>query len=110
MDLKTILSPIADDMRQVDDTIHARLRSEVALINEIGRYITSAGGKRLRPALVLLAARACGCRSDEPVLHAAMIEFIHTSTLLHDDVVRSEERRVGKECVSTCRSRWSPYH
>src|SRR3546814_5149845 len=84
--------------------------SDLALINEIGRYITSAGGKRLRPALVLLAARACGCRSDEPVLHAAMIEFIHTSTLLHDDVVRSEERRVGKECVSTCRSRWSPYH
>src|SRR3546814_3237075 len=59
------LFPYTTLFRSVDDTIHARLRSEVALINEIGRYITSAGGKRLRPALVLLAARACGCRRSE---------------------------------------------
>jgi octaprenyl-diphosphate synthase len=84
----------------VDETIHARLRSEVALINEIGHYITSAGGKRLRPALVLLAARACGCTSAEPVLHAAMIEFIHTSTLLHDDVVDESGLRRGRKTAN----------
>ena len=100
MDLKTILAPIADDMRRVDETIHARLRSEVALINEIGHYITSAGGKRLRPALVLMAARALGCRTGEPVLHAAMIEFIHTSTLLHDDVVDESGLRRGRKTAN----------
>jgi octaprenyl-diphosphate synthase len=100
MDLRTILAPIADDMRQVDTTIHARLRSEVALINDVGHYITSAGGKRLRPALVLLAARACGDASDEPVLHAAMIEFIHTSTLLHDDVVDESGLRRGRKTAN----------
>ncbi|NKF23977.1 polyprenyl synthetase family protein [Solimonas marina] len=100
MDLKTILAPIADDMRQVDATIIARLRSEVVLINEIGHYITSAGGKRLRPALVLMAARACGASGDEPVLHAAMIEFIHTSTLLHDDVVDESGLRRGRKTAN----------
>lgn len=100
MDLKTILAPIAGDMRQVDATIHGRLRSEVVLINEIGHYITSAGGKRLRPALVLLAARALGCASEEPVLHAAMIEFIHTSTLLHDDVVDESGLRRGRKTAN----------
>ncbi len=100
MDLKTILAPIADDMRRVDDTIHARLRSEVVLINEIGRYITSAGGKRLRPALVLLTARALGCKSEEAILHAAMIEFIHTSTLLHDDVVDESGLRRGRKTAN----------
>ncbi|SEQ15482.1 octaprenyl-diphosphate synthase [Solimonas aquatica] len=95
MDLKTILSVITDDMQQVDATIRARLSSEVVLINEIGAHIVSAGGKRLRPALVLMAARALGCSSSEPVLHAAMIEFIHSSTLLHDDVVDESGLRRG---------------
>ena len=100
MDLKTLLAPIAGDMRAVDAMIHARLRSEVVLINEIGHYITGAGGKRLRPALVLLAARALGCATDEPVLHAAMIEFIHTSTLLHDDVVDESGLRRGRKTAN----------
>ncbi len=95
MNLQDLLAPIADDMRRVDDTIRARLHSEVALINEIGAHIVSAGGKRLRPALVLLSARALGCRTDEPVLHAATIEFIHTATLLHDDVVDASGLRRG---------------
>lgn len=95
MKLQDILAPIADDMRRVDDTIRARLRSQVVLINEIGAHIVSAGGKRLRPALVLLSARALGCTSDEPVLHAATIEFIHTATLLHDDVVDESGLRRG---------------
>lgn len=95
MKLQDILAPIADDMRRVDDTIRARLQSQVVLINEIGAHIVSAGGKRLRPALVLLSARALGCTSDEPVLHAATIEFIHTATLLHDDVVDESGLRRG---------------
>ncbi len=95
MKLQDILSPIADDMRRVDQTIRTRLHSEVALINEIGAHIVSAGGKRLRPALVLLSARALGCTTEEPILHAATIEFIHTATLLHDDVVDESGLRRG---------------
>jgi octaprenyl-diphosphate synthase len=95
MDLKALLAPIADDMHRVDDTIRARLSSEVALINDIGGYIVAAGGKRLRPALVLLAGRALGSKSAEPELLAATIEFIHTATLLHDDVVDASGLRRG---------------
>ncbi|MFA5939435.1 MAG: polyprenyl synthetase family protein [Sinimarinibacterium sp.] len=95
MKLQDILAPIVGDMRRVDETIRTRLHSEVALINEIGAHIVSAGGKRLRPALVLLSARALGCATDEPILHAATIEFIHTATLLHDDVVDESGLRRG---------------
>jgi len=95
LDLKALLSPIAGDMQRVDAIIRERLSSEVVLINQIGAHIVSAGGKRLRPAVVLLAARALGCRTDEPALLAAVIEFIHTATLLHDDVVDHADRRRG---------------
>ena len=100
MNLPNLLAPIADDMRQVDETIRTRLASEVALINEIGRYIIGSGGKRLRPALVLMTARALGCRTAEPVLHAATIEFIHTATLLHDDVVDESGLRRGRKTAN----------
>jgi octaprenyl-diphosphate synthase len=100
MNLSTLLAPIADDMRQVDETIRARLASEVVLINEIGQYIIGAGGKRLRPALVLMTARAAGCRTAEPILHAATIEFIHTATLLHDDVVDESGLRRGRKTAN----------
>ncbi|MGB0218779.1 MAG: polyprenyl synthetase family protein [Sinimarinibacterium flocculans] len=100
MKLPDILDPIADDLRRVDTTIRERLRSEVAMINEIGAHIVSAGGKRLRPALVLLSARALGCTSEEPVLHAATIEFIHTATLLHDDVVDESGLRRGMKTAN----------
>src|SRR3546814_18181342 len=79
---------------------HARWRWKVALIIEFSRYITSGGGERVRPALVLLAACSCGWRSDEPVLHAAMIEFIQTSTLLHDDVVDESGLRRGRKTAN----------
>ncbi len=95
LDLKALLSPIAEDMRRVDLIIRERLASEVSLINQIGAHIVSAGGKRMRPALVLLSARALGCKTDEPPLLAAVIEFIHTATLLHDDVVDHADRRRG---------------
>jgi octaprenyl-diphosphate synthase len=101
MDLKTLLAPIADDMLGMDQIIRARLSSEVALINEIGGYIVAAGGKRLRPALVMLAARALGAPSvEEPRLLAAVMEFIHTSTLLHDDVVDHSDLRRGRRTAN----------
>jgi octaprenyl-diphosphate synthase len=100
MELKTLLAPVADDMKRVDTTIRARLSSEVALINDIGGYIVSAGGKRLRPALVLLVARALGCKTGEPELLAATIEFIHTATLLHDDVVDASGLRRGRKTAN----------
>lgn len=100
MDSNKILAPIAADMQRVDSLIRLRLRSEVALIGDIGAHITAAGGKRLRPALVLLAARALGCTSDEPALHAATIEFVHTATLLHDDVVDESGLRRGRKTAN----------
>jgi octaprenyl-diphosphate synthase len=100
MELKKILAPIEPDMGRVDTLIRARLSSEVALINQIGAHIVAAGGKRMRPAIVLLSARALGCRSAEPELLAAVIEFIHTATLLHDDVVDHSDRRRGMKTAN----------
>ncbi len=95
MDLPALLSPIAADLRRVDEIIRDRLASDVVLISQIGAHIIAAGGKRMRPAVVLLSARALGCKTDEPPLLAAVIEFIHTATLLHDDVVDHADLRRG---------------
>jgi octaprenyl-diphosphate synthase len=94
--LPQILAPIAEDLRAVDRTIRSRLSSDVALIGTIADYIIAAGGKRLRPAVLLLLARALGYRGSAHVLLAAVIEFIHTATLLHDDVVDESELRRGR--------------
>lgn len=96
MDFKDCVAPVADDMQAVDLLIKDRLHSDVALINQISAHIVGSGGKRLRPILALMMARAHGERGDKPVLLAAIIEFIHTATLLHDDVVDETERRRGK--------------
>ena len=87
----------ASDMAAVDQLIRASLDSNVVLIRQIAEYIIGSGGKRLRPMLVLLAARACGYRGPHHVTLAAIIEFIHTATLLHDDVVDESELRRGQE-------------
>src|SRR5690625_628783 len=87
MELQPLLDPVQGEMRDVDRIIRARLCSDVVLINELARYIVDSGGKRLRPAVVLLAARACGYTGSAHLDIAAIIEFIHTATLLHDDVV-----------------------
>lgn len=87
---------IADDMRQVDAVIANRLSSSVPLIGEIARYIISAGGKRLRPALLLMMAGALGYKGEQRFNLAAVVEFIHTATLLHDDVVDESTMRRGK--------------
>lgn len=88
------------DMAEVDRVIRARLHSEVALVNQIGEYIISAGGKRLRPALVILSAQAFGYRGSHHHELAAVVEFIHTATLLHDDVVDESELRRGRETAN----------
>ena len=87
---------IADDMRQVDAVIANRLSSSVPLIGEIAHYIISAGGKRLRPALLLMMAGALDYKGEQRFNLAAVVEFIHTATLLHDDVVDESTMRRGK--------------
>ncbi|MEX0914997.1 MAG: polyprenyl synthetase family protein [Wenzhouxiangellaceae bacterium] len=86
----------AGDRQAMDSLIRKRLRSDVLLVNQIGEYIINAGGKRLRPLVHLLAARACGYSGMAHIQLAAVIEFIHTATLLHDDVVDGSERRRGQ--------------
>lgn len=94
---------VADDFNAVDGIIRKQLTSHVPLVEKIGDYIVSAGGKRLRPLLVLLSGSALGYRNDQLRLLAAIIEFLHTSTLLHDDVVDASGLRRGR---STANSLW----
>ena len=88
-------------MAAVDAMIQARLQSDVALINQLGHYIINNGGKRMRPALAVLSARACGYQGEDFANLATIIEFIHTATLLHDDVVDGSDMRRGKETANT---------
>jgi octaprenyl-diphosphate synthase len=94
--LEPVQSLIAEEMRAVDEVIRARLHSDVVLVRQVAEYIVSAGGKRLRPALVILAAGACGYSGSAHYTLAAVVEFIHTATLLHDDVVDASELRRGR--------------
>jgi octaprenyl-diphosphate synthase len=100
MDLSAIRKLIADDLRATDLLILDRLQSDVVLINQIGHYIINSGGKRLRPMIVLLAARALGYQGDRHINLAAIIEFIHTATLLHDDVVDGSDMRRSNETAN----------
>jgi octaprenyl-diphosphate synthase len=95
--LSDVFDLCASDMAAVNELIRDSLDSNVVLIRQIAEYIIGSGGKRLRPMLVLLAARACGYRGHHHVTLAAIIEFIHTATLLHDDVVDESELRRGQE-------------
>jgi octaprenyl-diphosphate synthase len=89
-----------DDMRSVDRLIESSLQSDVALVSQVSQYIVMSGGKRLRPVIVLLAARAFGYNGEQHVRAAAIVEFIHTATLLHDDVVDSSSRRRGQDSAN----------
>jgi octaprenyl-diphosphate synthase len=95
-----ILAPIADDMQRVDVLIRERLGSDVPLVRQVAEYIVAGGGKRLRPALLLLAAGASGCRGEARFELAAVVEFIHTATLLHDDVVDTSQLRRGRKTAN----------
>jgi octaprenyl-diphosphate synthase len=96
MDFDRIKALTQDDLEQVNRVIRARLQSDVVLINQLGNHIVGSGGKRLRPILVLIASRALGYRGEAHILLAAIVEFIHTATLLHDDVVDASELRRGQ--------------
>ena len=90
-----------DDMQAVDELISTSLASDVALVSQVSEYIVLSGGKRLRPLIVLLASKALGYEGQQHRRTAAIVEFIHTATLLHDDVVDSSERRRGMDSANT---------
>ncbi len=98
--IEDIYALIAPDMEGVNRCIHTRLQSEVVLVNQIGIYIINSGGKRLRPVIHLLAARALAYKGSQHIELATVIEFIHTATLLHDDVVDSSDLRRGRETAN----------
>lgn len=98
--MQAIQAYLAADMRRVDEVIRARLHSEVALVSQVSEYIIASGGKRLRPALVLLSAGALGYQGEQHYDLAAVVEFIHTATLLHDDVVDESNLRRGRETAN----------
>ena len=100
MDLKKIQQLANQDMSAVNDLIYSQLQSDVALINQLGIYIVNAGGKRMRPMLTVLAARALNYDKTDHIAIAAIIEFIHTATLLHDDVVDESNMRRGRETAN----------
>ena len=100
MFIENLKQLLAADMAAVDSVIRTRLHSEVLLVNQISEYIINSGGKRLRPALVVLSADALGYRGTRHHDLAAVVEFIHTATLLHDDVVDESELRRGRATAS----------
>jgi octaprenyl-diphosphate synthase len=102
-DLKEIVQLIEDDLARVEDFFEEQIRSDIPLIAEVGRYIRDGGGKRIRPALLLLSCRLSGYRGERAILLAAVVEFIHTATLLHDDIIDQATVRRGRRSVN---SRW----
>lgn len=100
LNLTELIAPITADMKAVDAVIRSRLDSDVVLIRTIGDYIVGAGGKRLRPAMVLMVAKALGYQGTHHHLLAAVVEFIHTATLLHDDVVDESDMRRGRSTAN----------
>jgi octaprenyl-diphosphate synthase len=94
------LTSVQDDFRAVDELITSNLSSDVPLVEEISAYLINAGGKRLRPLLVLLCSLACGYNGRDHIKLAAVIEFLHTAMLLHDDVVDASDLRRGRKTVN----------
>ena len=102
-DLAQIFEPIRQDLEAVEEQFVRHIESRVELIPEIGRYIQNSGGKRVRPALLLMCARLGGYRGERAALYAAVVEFIHTATLVHDDMIDDSVIRRGRQAVH---SRW----
>jgi octaprenyl-diphosphate synthase len=100
MSFESVKALVEDDLRQVDAVIRNRLASDVVLVNQIAEYIVGSGGKRLRPLVVVIVAKACGYRGKRHPEAAAIIEFIHTATLLHDDVVDGSKLRRGRDTAN----------
>jgi len=102
-DLTQIFEPVRADLEKVEAEFARHVESRVALIPEMGRYIQNSGGKRVRPALLLMASRLTGYKGDGAVLYASVVEFIHTATLVHDDIIDEADTRRGRLAVH---SRW----
>ena len=102
-DLKEIVQLVEEDLLKVEEIFADQFRSDVGLVGEIGNYIRDGGGKRIRPALLLLACRLCGYRGDRATTLASVVEFIHTATLLHDDIIDEATVRRGRTSVN---GRW----
>jgi octaprenyl-diphosphate synthase len=102
-DLAQIFEPIRADLEAVEQEFVRHIQSRVALIPEMGRYIQKSGGKRVRPAVLLMASRLSGYAGDRAVLYASVVEFIHTATLVHDDIIDGADLRRGRMAVH---SRW----
>lgn len=102
-ELARIFEPIRDDLARVEQEFVKQVESRVQVIPQMARYIAGSGGKRVRPAMLLLAARLGGCSGDTAVQYASVVEFIHTATLVHDDIVDDAEMRRGRDAVH---SRW----
>jgi octaprenyl-diphosphate synthase len=96
LSLEEIRACVAPDLEAVDAMIRARLKSAVPLVDQVAEHIIGGGGKRLRPLICILAGRACGIGNDKHIEAAAFIEFVHTATLLHDDVVDGSQKRRGR--------------
>ena len=98
-----MFEPVRADLEAVEREFERQVQSQVGVIPEIGRYIQKSGGKRVRPAVLLMAARLCGYTGPRAILNAAVVEFIHTATLVHDDIIDDAELRRGQMAVH---SRW----
>jgi octaprenyl-diphosphate synthase len=105
LELAQIFEPVRDELARVDQEFLRHVQSRVQLIPQIGKYIQTSGGKRIRPAVLLMAARLAGYKGDgdKAVLYASVVEFIHTATLVHDDIIDESELRRGRLAVH---SRW----
>jgi octaprenyl-diphosphate synthase len=103
IDLSQMFEPIRTDLDAVEREFLRHVESRVELIPQIGKYIQTSGGKRVRPAVLLMAARLAGYTGDRAVLYASVVEFIHTATLVHDDIIDDAELRRGRLAVH---SRW----
>jgi octaprenyl-diphosphate synthase len=99
--LAQLFEPIRDDLRAVEREFARHIESQVALIPTIGAYVQDGGGKRIRPAVLLMSARMAGYTGDRAVLYAAVLEFIHTATLVHDDIIDDSTLRRGRDAVHT---------
>ena len=102
-DLAQIFEPVREELARVEREFARHLESRVELIPQMGKYVQMSGGKRVRPAVLLMSARLCGYRGDRSVLNAAVVEFIHTATLVHDDIIDDSQWRRGQPSVH---SRW----
>jgi octaprenyl-diphosphate synthase len=97
--LALMFEPIRDDLRAVEREFADHVQSQVQLIPTIGNYIQNSGGKRIRPAVLLMAARMAGYQGEKAILYASVVEFIHTATLVHDDIIDESELRRGRQAV-----------